>query len=187
MDKKAGYHYLLAYKITIPIYDLTSEFVYLYISRFSRTQDQMVQAARSGMQNIAEGNKQLSLKGYIQLCGIARGSLEELLNDYTAYARQHQLAIWPPDRTKREIREIGVIWEIVKKTPTLPDSPNFPHLPNSPEKAVNLMITLCHQSNYLIDQLIISLRKKHKIEGGFSENLLKQRLIYKKLLVTHII
>lgn len=59
--KKAGYEYLLAYKLTIPIYDLTVEFVKKYIDYKSRTKDQMEQAARSGMQNISEGYKQQSL------------------------------------------------------------------------------------------------------------------------------
>lgn len=125
---KAGYEYLLAYKTTVPIYDLTVQFCEKFVPKFSRTSDQMTQAARSGMQNVAEGNKQQSLKTYIQLTGVARGSLEELRNDFLSYARQHNLKIWPKDRVKREIREIEEIWKILKETPTLPDSPNFPPL-----------------------------------------------------------
>lgn len=64
--KRAGYEYLLAYKITIPIYDYTVEFCNVHVDPYSRTRDQMVQSARSGMQNIAEGNKQQSLQGYIK-------------------------------------------------------------------------------------------------------------------------
>lgn len=180
VKKKAGYEYLLAYKITVPIYDLTVEFCRLYISRFSRTKDQMEQAARSGMQNIAEGNKQQSLKGYIRLSGVSRGSLEELLKDYLSYARQHQLEIWTRERTIREIREIGEIWERIKKSPALPDSPNFPHLPNDPTQAVNLMITLINQANYLLDQLVVSLRDKHMKEGGLTEELYRKRLEYRE-------
>ncbi len=56
--RKAGYEYLLAYKLTVPIYDYTVEFCNIYIDPYSRTRDQMTQSARSGMQNIAEGNKQ---------------------------------------------------------------------------------------------------------------------------------
>ena len=99
---KAGYEYLLAYKITVPIYDYTVEFVKRWINHRSRTADQMEQAARSGMQNISEGNKQQGMKGYIKLAGIARGSLEELLKDYHAYARQHKLAIWPKEKSIKE-------------------------------------------------------------------------------------
>jgi len=177
---KAGYEYLLAYKLTVPIYDYTVIFCKKWIDYKSRTKDQMEQAARSGMQNIAEGNKQESLKGYIQLSGVSRGSLEELLNDYLAFARQHKLQIWEKDKTIKEIKEIGIIWNIIKQNPTLPDSPNFPNLPNSPEVAVNLMITLINQANYLIDKLIVSLKEKHMKEGGLSEELLRKRLEYRK-------
>ncbi|MDP1722660.1 MAG: four helix bundle suffix domain-containing protein [Candidatus Gottesmanbacteria bacterium] len=197
---KAGYEYLLAYKITVPIYDYTVEFCtrcspyrshhpYLpyhpdhphfpYLSS-ARTHDQMVQAARSGMTNIPEGAKQESLAGYIKLSGVTRGSLEELLKDYLSYARQHGIPIWDRDRAIRDIREIGKIWEILRENPTLPDSPNFPHLPDQPGVAVNLMITLIHQANYLIDRLIKSLEEKHAKEGGFSENLLKKRLDFRR-------
>lgn len=177
--KKAGYEYLLAYKITVPIYDLTVEFCDKYIPKSSRTHDQMIQASRSGMQNIAEGHKQQSLKGYIYLSGISRGSLEELLKDYVAYARHKQIDLWTSVEAKREIREISEIWGIIKYYPTLPDSPNFPHLPNNQTQAVNQLITLISQANYLIDKLIESLKNKHKIEGGFSEKLLKERLKYR--------
>lgn len=177
---KAGYEYLLAYKLTIPIYDYTVVFVHRWISPLSRTKDQMEQGARSGMQNTSEGYKQQSLMAYIKLAGVSRGSLEELLNDYLAFARQHKLSVWPKEKTIRKIREIGEIWQILKKTPTLPDSPNFPDLPNSPETAVNLMITLIHQANYLLDKLIISLKEKHMKEGGFTEMLYKKRIDYRK-------
>lgn len=180
---KAGYEYLLAYKITVPIYDLTQEFVDRWIPQKSRTRDQMEQAARSGTQNIAEGSKQQSLEGYIRLSGVTRGSLEELLKDYLAFARFHKLQVWEKERAKGEIREISQIWEILRQTPTLPDSPNFPSLPNDRELAVNLLITLIQQANYLIDKLIASLKEKFVQEGGFRENLFKKRLEqkYKKV------
>lgn len=177
--KRAGYEYLLCYKLTVPIYDYTVEFVKRWIYYRSRTRDQMEQAARSGMTNIAEGNKQKSLELYIKLAGISRGSLEELLKDYLSYARQNSIDIWDKQRCVREIREIRRIWEIIKKNPTLSDSPNFPDLPKEKEKAVNLMITLINQANYLLDKLVESLLKKHQEKGGFSENLLKRRLKYR--------
>lgn len=180
IKKKAGYEYLLAYKVTVPIYDLTIEFVKKYIDYKSRTRDQMEQAARSGMQNIPEGYKQQSLAGYIKLSGVSRGSLEELLNDYLSYARQNKIEIWEKEKAKGEIREIGEIWEIIRKNPYLPASPNFPSLPTHPNHAVNLLITLITQANYLIDKLIESLKEKHTKEGGFNENLLKKRLEYRR-------
>jgi len=179
MFKKAGHEYLLAYKITIPIYDYTVEFVKRWISKFSRTCDQMEQAARSGTQNIAEGYKQQSLKGYIKLAGVARGSQEELLKDYQAFARQNGLQILDSARAKREIREIGEIWGILRMMPVLPNNPNFPNLPQDKERAVNLLITLINQANYLIDRLIISLKEKHRKEGGFTEKLYRARKQYR--------
>lgn len=133
--KKAGYEYLLAYKLTVPIYDYTVEFCKRWIDYKSRTKDQMEQAARSGMQNIAEGNKQQSLSGYIKLAGVSRDSLEELLKDYLAFARQNKITVWEKDRVIRKIGEISRIWEILKRTPTLPDNPNFPDLPTDQEIA----------------------------------------------------
>lgn len=188
---KASYEYLLAYKITVPIYDYTVEFCdfcspyrtdpphFPHLSS-PRTHDQMVQAARSGMTNIPEGSKQNSLGGYIKLAGVSRGSYEELLKDFLAYARQHRIPVWGRKEAIGKIREIGMIWEIIKNNSTLPDSPNFPHLPNQPEVAINLLITLINQANYLTDKLIKSLEEKHAREGGFSENLLKKRLEYRK-------
>lgn len=180
IQKAAGYEYLLAYKITVPIYDLTMEFVKRYIPYKSRTVDQMQQAARSGMQNIPEGYKQQSLAGYIKLSGVSRGSLEELLNDYLSYARQNKLEVWDKEKAKREIGEIGKIWEIIRNNPYLPPQPYFPSLPQDQIKAVNLLITLIQQANFLIDKLIISLKEKHTKEGGFNENLFKKRLEYRR-------
>jgi len=108
----------------------------------------MVQAARSGMQNIAEGSKQQSLSSYIKLASVARGSLEELLNDYYAFARQNNIAIWEKERAKRG-------------------------------QAVNLLITLIRQANYLIDRLVESLKEKHRTEGGFNEKLYRNRKQYR--------
>jgi four helix bundle suffix protein len=177
--KKAGYEYLLAYKITVPIYDYTVEFCKRWIDYKSRTKDQMEQAARSGMVNISEGSSQQSLATYIKLTGVAKGSQEELLKDYLSYARQHGIEIWDKDRVVREVRELGEVWEIIKM-PTLPDSPDFPKLPDNPTQAVNLMISLVNQATYLQSKLIQSLERKHMTEGGYSENLLKKRLEYRE-------
>lgn len=189
---KSGYEYLLAYKITVPIYDYTVEFctrsspyhpsspAFPHLSS-PRTHDQMVQAARSGMVNISEGYKQKSLASYIKLVGVARGSIEELLSDYVSYARQHQIPIWDKERVRGEIRESRVIWGVLSNTPTLPSSPAFPPLPIQPALATNLLIDLCHTAGYLQDKLLRSLEEKHAREGGFSENLLKKRLEYRKM------
>lgn len=179
--KGAGYEYLLAYKITIPIYDHTVAFCKRYTDLLSskRTFDQMVQAARSGNANIAEGNQQSSLEGYIKLTGVNKASLEELLKDYLSFARQNNIPIWGRDETLRNVREIGDVWGIMKRFPVLPDTPNFPHLPNDLVQAVNLMVTLTNQAIYLQKKLLESLEEKFVKEGGFRENLFKKRMSFK--------
>lgn len=179
---KAGYEYLLAYKIAVPIYDYTVLFCKRYRDLLSstRTFDQMVQAARSGNTNIPEGNQQASLEGYIKLTGVNKASLEELLKDYLSFARQNKVLVWEKDRVVRELRELGEVWEILKTTPTLPDSPNFPDLPNDLTQAVNLLITLVNQAIYLQKRLQESLENKFIKEGGFRENLFQKRQEYKR-------
>ncbi len=175
---KAGYEYLLAYKISVPIYDYTVTFCKRHRNLLSsnRTFDQMVQASRSGTTNIAEGNQQASLEGYIKLTGVNRASLEELLKDYLSFARQNNIPIWGRDETIRKVKEVGEVWEILRKTSTLPDYPNFPNLPEVLPEAVNLMITLVNQAIYLQKRLQQSLEEKFIKEGGFRENLFKKRL-----------
>ncbi len=178
--RKAGYEYLVCYKLSVPIYDYTVIFCDRWIERRSRTHDQMVQAARSGMQNVPEGYTQQGMKGYIKLGGVSRGSFEELLRDFLAYARQHGIPIWGKEKAIREIREIGEIWRIIREHPTLPDSPDFPSLPDNQEKAVNMMITLIHQENYLLDRLIPSLKERHRRVGGLTEELYRERKAYRE-------
>lgn len=175
----ASYEYLLAYKITVPIYDYTVVFVDRWVGLKTRTGDQMVQAGRSGTMNIAEGSQEQGLKGYIKLAGVARASLEELLKDYLAYARQNKIPVWNREKAIKEIGEIGEIWEIVRKNPYLPDHPDFPDLPSDKETAVNMMITIINQANYLLDKLIASLKEKHKTEGGLTEALYRKRKKYR--------
>ncbi|MBI1982403.1 MAG: four helix bundle protein [Candidatus Levybacteria bacterium] len=179
---KAGYEYLLAYKISVPIYDYTVIFCKRYRNLLSsnRTFDQMVQASRSGTTNIPEGNQQASLEGYIKLTGVNRASLEELLKDYLSFTRQNNIPLWGREETVRRVREVGEVWEILKKTPTLPDYPNFPNLPDNLPEVVNLMITLVNQAIYLQKRLQQSLEQKFVEKGGFRENLFQKRNAYSK-------
>lgn len=170
MVSQVGYKYLKTYQLALVIYDLTIEFCKRYISKFSRTFDQMVQAARSGKQNIAEGYLERSLKGYIKLLGVSRGSFGELLEDYEDSARQRKIPIWEKDKA-RDIREIREMREKSK-----PDNPYIPNLPDNPELAVNLLLTLINQENYLLDRQIASLEEKFIREGGYTENLFRKRL-----------
>ena len=108
---RPGYEYLSAYMLGKVIQDLTVEFCNHYIDRKSRTHDQMVQAARSNCQNVAEGYSNPSLKGYIKLAGIAYGSNEELTKDYQDFLRQNGLSIWDKnDKRVRKFREFRAVW-----------------------------------------------------------------------------
>ena len=103
-----GYKSLPFFQQAEVIYDFTYQFCSKYISKTSRTVDQMVQAARSGKQNISEGYLQKSMEGRIKLLNVARGSLEELLNDYQDFLRQRGLKLWGKDSFKaRKVRALG--------------------------------------------------------------------------------
>ncbi len=94
-----GYRKLKNFQIAQLVYDVTVRFCDLYVDRRSRTHDQMVQAARSGVQNIAEGNMAsgTSKKTELKLTNVARASLEELRLDYEDFLRQRDLPLWKPD------------------------------------------------------------------------------------------
>jgi hypothetical protein len=95
--KLAGYRYLRVYQLLVIIFDLTSQFTQKYLAGLEhrRTRDQMFQAARSSKQCLLEGYSQSTgLKGYIKLSGIAKGSNEELHEDYLDFLRQRNLKVW---------------------------------------------------------------------------------------------
>lgn len=99
ISKHGGYRNLKSFQLSQLIYDVTVRFCDLYISKRSRTHDQMVQAARSGVQNIAEGSQAsaTSRKTELKLTNVARASLEELRLDYEDFLRQRELPMWEPD------------------------------------------------------------------------------------------
>lgn len=166
------YKYLLTYRYSVVAHDLTVEFCRIHISKFSRTYDQMEQAARSGKQCIVEGvgQSRTSKKGEIKLLGVALGSIEELITDFEDFLRQRRLAIWPKtDPRIRKFRDLGI--DVTKL-----ESPKLLKLPNDPEEAANLLLTLCHQLTFLLDRQIKALINKFEKEGGFTENLLRRRL-----------
>lgn len=150
-----GYRSLKSYQAATIIYDLTVEFCDLYMTyktnKSYRTYDQMVQAARSGKQNIAEGSmaSQTSKSSELTLVNVARSSLEELLADYEDFLRQKGLSQWEKDSA-------------------------------AAESAANCLICLIHQANYLLDRQIASLKERFVREGGFKENLFKKRTEYRK-------
>ena len=169
-----GYKHLTTYILSTIIYDLTVEFCRRFLDRKSRTVDQMEQAARSGKQNIAEGYTMQSLEGYIKLAGVAEGSIKELASDYEDFLRQRNLTIWPKDSSKiRAFREFRAVW--IK-----PNIPNTPNLPNDEEEAANMLLTFCQMETFLLNRQIKALREKFVKEGGFRENLFKERINFKR-------
>ncbi len=167
-----GYKSLPFFRQAEIIHDFTTEFTQKYIDYKSRTRDQMDQAARSGKQNIAEGYLQKSIEGKLKLLSVARGSLEELLNDYLDYLRQHQLVIWD----KNDPRSLAIRRLVYNN---YNDYKNYKDHMAAPETAANTMVILINQTNQLLDQKLRWTEEQFIKEGGFRENLLKKRLQYK--------
>lgn len=172
-----GYRKLKSYQMAEIVYDATVKFCNRFIDKRSRTHDQMVQAARSGKQNIAEGSMAsgTSKKIELKLIGIARASLEELLQDYEDYIRQNDLTLWGKDDERiQKIRQIGSQNDRSYKSyrKYVEDQPN--------ETAANTIISLVHQTNYLLDQQLRKLEKDFLNEGGITERMYRLRNNRKK-------
>ena len=173
IPQHGGYENLLSFQKARAIYDATVWFCGRYLRKGDRTNDQMIQAARSGKQNILEGSQAsaTSKKTEIKLTSVARASLEELLEDYRDYLRARGLPLW--EKNSREalfVRKIGrranVTYETYK---TYIET-------RSAEVAANIIICLIHQTNYLLDQQIRKLEKAFVTEGGLSERMTQARL-----------
>jgi len=163
-----GYKKLKSFQTAEIVYDATVAFCDRFVDKRSRTHDQMVQAARSGRQNIAEGSQAsgTSRKTELKLVGVARASLEELLLDYQDFLRQRNLPLWSKDHPRAlEIRKLawlpnrsyGTYRSFVEQGP--------------PEVAANTLICLVHQANYLLDRQLAQLEQRFAAEGGFTERL----------------
>lgn len=166
-----GYRKLKSYQTTTFIYDLTIEFCNRHIDSRSRTKDQMVQAARSGRQNIAEGSlaSGISKKTEIKLVGVARASLEELLLDYQDFLRQRGLALWDKDSPQaQEVRSLSYKTNRTYET--------YKSYTEKPETFANCVICLIHQANFLLDRQIASLEEEFVEKGGYTEKLFRKRL-----------
>ena len=168
----SGYRELQSYQMAEIVYDATVVFCDRFISKRSRTHDQMVQAARSGKQNIAEGSMAsgTSKKTELKLIGVAQASLEELLLDFQDYLRQHRLPLWGKDHPEaKKVR--ALCYKRGRSYMTY--RTYFEESP--PETAANTMICLIHQTNYLFDQQLRTLEKGFLKEGGFTEKLYRAR------------
>lgn len=166
-----GYRNLKSYQMAEIVHDATNVFCDRFISKRSRTHDQMIQAARSGKQNIAEGSMASgSKKTELKLVGVARASLEELLVDFQDYLRQRGRTLWAKYHPQaKEIRALA--WKENRSYSTY--QAYFES--SSPEVAANAAICLIHQTNYLLDQQLRALGKDFLEKGGFTERLYRAR------------
>ena len=173
LPPRGDYQTLLSYQKSEVIYQLTYRFCQRFLKKNDRTIDQMVQAARSGKQNIVEGSKAAttSKEMEIKLTNVARASLEELLEDYRDYLRVRDLPLW--DKQSREatyVRKLGtsspLSFELFREfTETRPA-----------EVVANIAICLLHQTNYLLDQQLKALEKAFLKDGGLRERMTRARL-----------
>ena len=168
-----NYRELLSYQKAVVVYDLTFGFCEKFLKKFDRTRDQMVQAARSGKQNIIEGSKasKTSKEMEIKLTNVARASQEELLEDYRDFLRVRNFPIWEKDsKEAMYVRRLGnkshVTYETYRELcETRPA-----------EVVANMAICLINQTNYLLDKQIKRLEQDFLKEGGLRERMTKARL-----------
>jgi len=168
-----GYENLLSFRKTRIVYDGTVRFCDRFLEKYDRTRDQMIQAARSGKQNMIEGSKAsgTSKETEIKLTNVARASLEELLEDFRDYLRVRGLEEWPREhpytRRLRELnRQPNADYETFRK--------GIEHA--DPTIAANVMIGLIKVTCYLLDRQIRQLEKVFLEEGGLRERMTQARL-----------
>jgi restriction system protein len=201
-----GYRTTASFQTATLVYDATWWFCEKFLDPRSRTVDQMVQAARSGRQNIAEGSRAAATSSQteLRLINVARASLEELLLDFEDFLRHRRLPQWPPDsREARAIRDIPRNFR--QNQPNQSDPPssldpsdlsnpsNPPDLTalsdqqrwalyapwlehDQPATRANAIICLIHKTNFLLDRQIAALEKAFIEGGGYSEQLATARL-----------
>lgn len=175
LPKAGGYRKLRVYGMAEAICDLTVIFVKRFVPAYSRTCDQMEQAARSGKQNIAEGSaaSATSKEMEIKLTNVAKASLEELLLDYEDYLRQHNSAIWGKDSSRATALRGYLQSERFRACPT-----EFAQTYNA-EEYCNLCITLINQTTYLLRKLIERQQAEFVSKGGIKEQMYKARTRYR--------
>lgn len=204
IPQHGGYRNLKSFRIAQLVYDVTARFCDRYIDRRSRTHDQMVQAARSGVQNIAEGSQVsgTSKKMELKLTNVARASLEELRLDYEDFLRQRGLPLWEPDHPALErfkAKRCSTLDEVrswveeerrlaqqsqatAGQTQTDTDSAQVKPVGGSPSVSVpssvlvaNAALSLLNLACYLLDRQIAAQAAAFEQEGGFTERLYRVR------------
>jgi four helix bundle suffix protein len=168
-----GYSNLLSFQKARIVYDGTVRFCERFVDKRSRTNDQMIQAARSGKQNIVEASQAsgTSKETELNLTNVARASLEELLEDYRDILRTSGQPLW--DKNSKEalfVRRLGA-------KPDVSYESYRSYVETRPAHIVaNLLICLIHQTNYLLDQQIRRLEQDFLKEGGLRERMTRARL-----------
>jgi four helix bundle suffix protein len=172
-----GYRKLKSFQCAQIVYDATVVFCDRFVEKRSRTRDQMVQAARSGVQNIAEGSmaSATSKKTELKLTGVARASLEELLLDYEDFLRQRGLRIW--DKNSPEALAVRKLYQSDKSDKSDGSDKSDPYsvATASAETAANTLICLINQASFLLGRQLQKLEEDFLSEGGFTERLYRQR------------
>ncbi len=201
IPKHGGYRNLKSFQVAQLTYDVTVRFCDRYIDKRSRTHDQMVQAARSGVQNIAEGSQAsgTSKKMEMKLTNVARASLEELRLDYEDFLRQRGLSLWPREDPRRQnlinrrpktsddvarwVQEVhdrggqsgrGGLGGAEPSTQSTESTQPPPH-PTYPEIAANAALVLIAVATGLLDRQLAAQAKAFEEEGGFTERLYRTR------------
>ena len=176
MPQLGHYSKLVAYRKAECIYDVTYYFVNNHLAKGDRTTDQMLQAARSGKQNIAEGSAAAtaSRETEIKLYNVAKASLQELLADYGDFLRVRGLELWPKGSPKAE--------QARRVCKAHPESEFFRErmAVRSAGTIANIAIVLIHQADYLLARLIESAKKRFLEEGGIREQMTRARLESRK-------
>lgn len=169
------YKNLIAYQKAECVYDVTFYFAHHYLEKSDRTIDQMVQAARSGKQNIAEGAAagNTSKETEIKLTNVAKASLQELLVDYEDFLRVRGLKQWQPDDAR--------LAQTKRACAAHSDSEYYRKamLERSAETIANIAITLIHQTDWLLNKLIEKLEIQFVENGGVKEQMTKARKEYR--------
>lgn len=174
------YRRLRSFQVAEIVYDATVSFCDKFVNKRSRTHDQMVQAARSGRQNIAEGSRaaMASSQTELRLISIARASLDELLLDYEDFLRHRKLPLWDKDGTEAQaVRAVGAKRDRTDQSDRT-DRSDYARWLDSGDAAVvaNAAICLIHQANYLLDNQLRALERSFIDHGGYSERLAAARL-----------
>lgn len=177
IPKYGGYRKLRSFQTAQAVYDATVVFCDRFVDKRSRTHDQMVQAARSGVQNIAEGSmaSATSKKTELKLTGVARASLEELLLDYEDFLRQRGLRIWAKDSPEALAVRRKYQSDTSDSSDRSDKSDPYCFSTASAEVAANTLICLINQASYLLGRQLQKLEQQFLNEGGFTEKLYRTR------------